>query len=140
MANKRYAEQIDEFIYGKNKTSMPFSLGTLVLVMFSVLLIIMATFTEFTLPELTIVKNGADELGLIFQKYPYVIQIPVVVSIASILGMRFSLISIFIYVFIGLFLWPVFAFGGGIGYLKTLFFGYVLGYIPCAILVSISSL
>ena len=33
----------------------------------------------------------------------------------------------------GLFVWPVFGMGGGIGYLKTGFFGYIFGYLLIAI-------
>ena len=62
------------------------------------------------------------------KKYSYIPQIPLVLFIAAILGARFGILVIILYLIVGFFIWPVFALGGGLGYIKSYFFGYILGY------------
>lgn len=62
--------------------------------------------------------------------YRYIPQIPVIMFIAALLGRRFGLTAIIIYILIGLFLAPVFALGGGLEYVFEYGFGYILAYIP----------
>ena len=136
MTNKRYVDQLDEFVYDKNKTSMPMTLGTLVFVCFCILVLIIVTFIQINLFQYAPAFDEAYNVHFVLQSYPYVIQIPIVILIAGLLGMRFSLLTMIIYILMGLLMWPIFAFGGGFSYIKTHFFGYILGYIPCVVFVS----
>ena len=52
--------------------------------------------------------------------------------VIGLLGRKLSLTSIIIYILTGLFLLPIFALGGGIGYFKEFGFGYILAYLPAA--------
>lgn len=128
--NKRLKDQYQKFIYHNQQT--PFSLGTLCVVVLCLLGLIVATFTQVDISHFWFSKGGAGEV--VVKTYPYVAQIPVLLGIVGILGTRFSFLTVFLYVLIGLFLWPVFAFGGGLGYVKTTFFGYILGYFPAVII------
>jgi biotin transporter BioY len=130
--NKRLREQYEEFIYrGQN---VPFSLGTLVVVMLCVLLLMVGTFTQLTLSHQWL-DFGADEfLKLATVNYPYIPQVPIILFIAVLLGARFGLLTLVLYIIIGFFVWPVFAFGGGISYVKNPMFGFILGYVPAVIL------
>ena len=125
--NKRYKEQYLEFIYRGEKT--PLSIGTLMVCLLCLLFIIVATFTQINVSH---VLPSFDEAGdFIFKNVsnPYVPQIPVVIFIAAILGPLFGFLTMLLYLFIGFFIWPVFALGGGLDYVKSGLFGYILGYI-----------
>lgn len=125
--NKRFAEQYNEFIYKGEK--IPLSIGTIVVCLFCLLLIIVATFTQVNVSHLL---PSFDEAGdFIFKNVtnPYVPQIPVVLFIAAVLGPVFAFLTMLLYLLVGFFIWPVFALGGGLGYIKSGLFGYILGYI-----------
>ena len=125
--NKRYKEQIYEFIYRGEKT--PLSIGTLMVCLLCLLFVIVATFTQINVSH---VLPSFDEAGdFIFKNVsnPYVPQIPVVIFIAAILGPLFGFLTMLLYLFIGFFVWPVFALGGGLDYVKSGLFGYILGCI-----------
>ena len=102
-------------------TELKFSLLTLVLTIFCSFLIVMATFTQLKIFTLI---NGH------MQNFYYIPQIPIIIFIAGLLGKRFSVVSVLIYIFTGLFLAPVFALGGGLDYVLNFNFGYILAYIP----------
>ena len=129
--NKRFADEIQEFIYKGEKT--PFSIGTIVVCFLCLLLIIVATFTQinvtYTIPYFEI----TGELAFKNVSNPYVPQIPVILFVAAILGPSFALFTMLMYIIIGFFIWPVFALGGGLDYVKSGLFGYILGYIIAAI-------
>ena len=125
--NKRYKEQFLEFIYRGEKT--PLSIGALMVCLLCLLFIIVATFTQVNVSH---ILPCFDEMGnFIFKNVsnPYVPQIPVVLFIAAILGPLFGFLTMLLYLFIGFFIWPVFALGGGLDYVKSGLFGYILGYI-----------
>lgn len=125
--NKRYKEQIYEFIYRGEKT--PLSIGTLMVCLLCLLFIIVATFTQINVSH---VLPSFDEAGdFVFKNVsnPYVPQIPVVLFIAAILGPLFGFLTMLLYLLVGFFIWPVFALGGGLDYVKSGLFGYILGYI-----------
>lgn len=128
--NKRLVCEYKEFLYKGEKT--PFSLGTLVVVCFCAVILIVATFIKIDISHFWFqFTNDGIKLGSkTFQLVP---QIPAVLFIAALLGARYSVLSIAIYLLIGFFLWPVFAFGGGLGYIKSYFFGYILGFFIAAI-------
>lgn len=123
--NKRLVGEYREFIFRGEKT--PFSLGTLSVVVFCTVLLIVATFTKLDVTYYW-PTFGKDGLTFILKKYPLVPQIPVIMATAAILGARFGTLVMLLYLLTGFFLWPVFGFGGGIGYVKSYFFGYILGF------------
>ena len=125
--NKRFKEQIDDFIYRGQKT--PFSIGTLVVCFLCLLFMIVATFTQINVSHIWPSTDAAGDFIFKNITHPYVAQIPVVIFIAAILGPRFSFLVILMYLITGFFIWPVFALGGGLSYVKSGLFGYILGYI-----------
>lgn len=124
--NKRIKTEFDEFVYRGEKT--PFSLGTLVTVCLCLLLLIVATFTQLKISHYWIVPDSDLGLTLGLKTFKYIPQIPLVLFIAAILGSRFGILVIILYLITGFFIWPVFALGGGISYIKSYFFGYIFGY------------
>ena len=135
MVSKRFKKDFDKFIYNNEPT--PISLGTLCVMILSILLMIVATFTEFDLTRYWIhyLPDGATEF--LPTKFLYVAQVPILMFIIAILGVRFSFITIFLYVLGGLFVAPYFALGGGISYIKMPVFSYVLAYFPTIIVTGL---
>ncbi len=130
--NKRLVGEYREFIFKGEKT--PFSLGALAVAVFCTVLLIVATFTKLDVNYWWPVF-GDEGLTFVLKKYPLVPQIPVIMATAAILGARFGTLVMLFYLLIGFFLWPVFGFGGGIGYVKSYFFGYILGFFIANIFV-----
>lgn len=130
--NKRYEDLFQKLIYKGEKT--PFSFGTLAVVALCLLLLIISTFVRAELIHPWLLKNPNGDFEIIIKSYPYVPQIPVLLGIIALLGKQYGFLTAIIYIVMGLFIWPVFAMGGGIGYLKSGFFGYILGFIPAIIL------
>lgn len=130
--NKRFKEQINKFIYQGQE--VPLSLGTLCVVMLCLLALVVATFTHINLSHWWVVRNPDNTFMNVMKYYPYVPQIPILLGTVGLLGVRFSFLTVLLYVLMGFFLWPVFAFGGGLEYIKSTFFGYILGYFPAVII------
>ena len=134
---KRFDEQLDSFKYKGEPIKI--TIGTLVLICFCILLLIVATFTQITLthpilPVDTFAFLGQDptdyEIAKHFTKtYRYIPQIPAVFFIIALLGRKFGILAICGYILLGMF-FPIFALGGGITYLFEYGFGYILAYIP----------
>lgn len=59
---------------------------------------------------------------------PFTLQLLFTMMSGQILGPKWGAISVIIYIFIGLFVAPVFAYGGGIGYILQPTFGYLIGF------------
>ena len=131
MMNKRVKADIKKF-RSENKR-IKFCLGTLALVAMCVVLLIMATFTQ-----IKINFNIPAEVGLgSYLKFEYIPQIPVVIFIATLLGECWGLLSVLIYIFLGLTPWyPVFALGGGLSYIFQYNFGYIFAYILAVLLTA----
>lgn len=135
---KRLNEQLDKFS-AKNKR-LRFSIGTLVVMGLSVLAMIVASFTLLKMPNsqgIVLFFNAPflfikQKLYMVYG-IDYIPQIPILLFICTILGRKFSLISIITYILIGIFIFPVFSFGGGIKYFLQYNFGYILAYIPAII-------
>lgn len=125
--NKRFKEQIDEYIYHGEK--IPFSIGTIVVCFLCLLFLIVATFTQFDINHIWHVKDAINGTNWTTVNNTYIPQVPVVIFIAALLGPIYSLAVIIMYLLIGFFIWPVFALGGGLGYVKSPMFGYILGYV-----------
>ena len=129
--NKRYIDIYKKLIYNNEKT--PLSIGTLAVMALCVLTMIVASFTQIDFVHPWFVKGPEGGLLFVMKSYPYVPQIPVALFIITILGKQYGFLAMLIYILMGLFVWPVFGMGGGIGYLKTGFFGYIFGYLLIAI-------
>ena len=122
--SKRVAKQINSFKYKGEPIRI--TMGTLVLTGLCVLLIIVATFTQVTLKHpyipfdtlsfLAVETNETEILHHFIKSYKYIPQIPVVFFIVALMGRKFGILSIILYIILGLFV-PVFALGGGISYL-----------------------
>ncbi len=135
---KRIETQLSKFKY--QNQSLRFNLGVLVLVGLCSFLIVIATFTQFDFHHFIIpldflryidsdFKNPAIMAHFI-KHYRYIPQIPAIMFIVALLGRRFGIASVLIYILVGLFWIPVFALGGGIDYVFQYGFGYILAYIP----------
>lgn len=137
---KRIEKQLNKFRYQNQPLKL--NLGVLVLVGLCSFLIVIATFTQFDFNHFIIPLDAFSYLGNDFKNpsvmshfikhYRYIPQIPVIMFIVALLGRRFSIASVLIYILVGLFLAPVFALGGGIDYVFQYGFGYILAYIPAA--------
>lgn len=136
MANtKRLKEQLDDF-NAENK-KVRFTLGTLVVTGWCVFLIVIATFTQLDFTHY--IFGSIDPTSVDFIKlksYSYVPQVPVIFFIAALIGKRFGMVSVLIYITLGLSLFPLFALGGGPSYVFQYNFGYILAYIPAIFIVS----
>ena len=141
-SNKRIEEELKKFDYNNNKLKLTF--GVLVVIFLCSFLIVIATFTELSfstnkLPTealrhpwyyLTHVDGAFAQFILGSNHIP---QIPVIIFIAALLGSRFGLISVVLYIVAGLAGVPVFALGGGSQYVFEYNFGYILAYLPAVV-------
>ena len=136
---KRIEEQLNYFKY--NGEPVKFRLGTLILMALSILLIIMATFTElqfkhyyipldiFSNWETYFTPDGTNWSG--FVKYvKYIPQVPVIFFILGLLDRKYSIITILLYMILGFAGYPIFAMGGGLKYFLQYGVGYILAYLP----------
>lgn len=135
---KRIETQLSKFKYQNQPLRL--NLGVLVLVGLCSFLIVIATFTQFDFNHFIIPFDFLSYIGDDFKKpavmshfikhYRYIPQIPAIMFIVTLLGRRFGIASVAIYILVGLFLAPVFALGGGLNYVFQYGFGYILAYIP----------
>ena len=135
--SKRVAKQINSFKYKGEPIRI--TVGTLVLTAMCVLLIIVATFTQVTLKHpyipfdslsfLAVETNENAILHHFIKSYKYIPQIPVIFFIVALMGRKFGLLAILMYIFLGL-IFPIFALGGGISYFFEYGFGYILAFLP----------
>lgn len=128
------------------KTEIQYSplrlIGILTLSVFFTVLLIVATFTRIKVfnclqPIVGILHpDFFPTIQDIFtlKSYFYIPQIPVILFAASLLGGACSMISVFLYVVIGLAFLPVFGLGGGFDYILQPTFGYILAFIPAALI------
>ena len=135
--SKRVEKQMNSFKYKGEPIRI--TLGTLVLTCFSILLIIVATFTQVTLKHpyfpadsfiyLSQDLTAAEIIRHFTKTYEYIPQIPVVFFIVALMGRKFGMAAVIGYIILGLF-FPIFALGGGISYLFEYGFGYILAFLP----------
>lgn len=128
-----------ENVFKYNGETVKLRLGTLILMCLCVMLIIIATFTQFSFTHYIIPVDFMSYIGdtsdtnvkqHFLKYYRYIPQIPVIVFVAALLGRIFGVIPVLVYISIGLFVYPVFALGGGLKYIFDYNFGYILAYIP----------
>ena len=120
------------------ETFPKFRLGSFLVAIFCSFLIVMATFTPVPLRILAIPGEAFFNSGEFFASLSsidqitrvliYIPQIPIIIFIASLLGPRIGMFSVFLYIATGLIGYPIFASGGGHEYLARLGFGYILGF------------
>lgn len=108
----------------------------ILLVCFCSFILMIATFvqlkiTHFILPLDFFSNKHLTNKDFLFT-YVLIPQIPAVMFVIGLLGRKLSITSIIIYILAGLFIIPIFALGGGAGYVKEFGFGYILAYIPAA--------
>lgn len=135
---KRIEKQLDKFRYMNQPLNL--NLGTLVLMGICSFLIVIATFTQFDFYHIILPLDAFSYFGSNFKDpavyshflkhYRYIPQIPTIMFIVALLGRRFGITSVSIYIIVGLFFAPIFALGGGISYVFEYGFGYILAYIP----------
>lgn len=127
-----------ENVFKYNGEPAKMTLGTVILTCLCVFLLIIATFTQFSFTHFIIPvdfmtylsSDSVDVKHHFFKYYRYIPQIPVILFIAGLLGKVFGVIAVLCYIGIGLFVYPVFALGGGPSYVFEYNFGYILAYIP----------
>ncbi len=136
---KRIEEQLSYFKY--EGEPVKFRLGTLILICLSVLLIIMATFTELKFKHCFIPLDLFSKWGYYFTEegvnwagfvkmVKYIPQVPVIFFILALLDRKYTLITILLYIILGFAGYPIFAMGGGWKYIFQYGVGYILSYIP----------
>ncbi len=122
--NKRYKDIFSQYIYKGEPT--PISIGSLVVLGFCFVLLIIATFSQIDIP----IPNFQGET----KSVSYMPTIPIMIFIIYLLGRNFSIILFTLYLLIGLFWLPIFLFGGGIENFQNYIFGYFLGFLPAIII------
>ncbi|MDR0250531.1 MAG: biotin transporter BioY [Burkholderiales bacterium] len=70
-----------------------------------------------------------------FGPVPFTMQTYVVLVLGALLGKRLACASVMLYLAQGLAGLPVFAAGGGLAYLASPTFGYLIGFLPAAMLI-----
>ena len=120
------------------KSGLKFSISSLLLILLCAFLLVISTFVQLDITHFsfnTKIFSGEDlkiqDFMLTFSLIP---QVPAVIFVAGLLGRKFGLASVIIYILTGLFLLPVFALGGGWQYMGEYGFGYLLAYIPAVFL------
>lgn len=140
--SKRIEKQLNSFKYKGEPIRI--TLGTLMMTVLCVILIIVATFTQITIihpyfpmDTFTFLSQDLTDTEILrhfLKKYEYVPQIPVIFFVVSLLGRKFGMLSVILYIILGLF-FPIFALGGGISYLFEYGFGYILAFLPAIFFV-----
>lgn len=129
---KKKAEQ-------KKKKGIHIGIGMTMLVLFCSFLLVVATFlqlniTHFIIPPKLFLLDTCTIDDYLFS-IKYIPQIPIAMFIVGLLGRKFGFISILTYIIAGLFFMPVFALGGGWRYVGEYSFGYILAFLPAAIIL-----
>lgn len=115
----------------QNKVKVP--INNFILVILCTLLIIGATFIDIDIKHFII--PAGFSFGKHFEQQDFVYsfsiipQIPMLMFVSSVLGKRLALTSTCLYIFVGLFVFPVFALGGGITYVTEYSFGFIIAFI-----------
>lgn len=135
---KRIEKQLNKFKY--QNQPLRFNLGVLVLTGLCSFLIVIATFTQFDFHHYILPLDAFSYIDANFKDpavvahfikhYRYIPQIPAIMFIVALLGRRYGIASVSIYIIVGLFFAPIFALGGGLDYVFQYGFGYILAYIP----------
>lgn len=104
----------------------------IILVLFCSFLLMVSTFIQLDIKQIPldfIANHNFKKADFVYSIIP---QVPMVLFVVGLLGRRLSITSVVIYILTGLFLFPVFALGGGMRYVTEFGFGYILAYLPAA--------
>ena len=116
------------------KIKIPFF--NILIIVFSILLIIGATFLGFDLKHF-IIPKGLFSGNLVRDDFIYsfyvIPQIPILMLVCSSLGKKLSTIAVMGYLILGFMGLPIFALGGGLSYFTEYGCGYLLAYLPAVI-------
>ena len=116
----------------QRKIKIPFV--NTVLILFAILMIIGSTFVNLHIRHYFIPGNAFSQEELEINNFIYnfyiIPQIPVLMFICAVLGRKMASTSVILYILAGLIFAPLFALGGGLGYIKEFSFGYILAYVP----------
>ena len=139
--SKRISDEIESFKYSGEPVR--FTFGTLAFIAFSVLLIIVSTFTQLPIVDIFSLSKADGETGFLLSDYlinssyyGYIPQLPAIFFTIALLDRRYGMCAIILYIILGLFVCPVFGMGGGIDYILEFGFGYILAYIPAAFITA----
>ena len=136
---KRIEEQLNNFKY--EGEPVKFTIGTILMIILSILLIIMATFTELNFKHFIIpfdllpkwsfyfTDSGINTDGFL-KSVKYIPQVPAIFFILGLLDRKCTIITLVLYIFLGFIGYPIFAMGGGWKYIFQYGVGYILSYIP----------
>ncbi len=113
------------------KSGLKFSLSSFMLIILCSFLLVISTFVQLNITHFGWSEKffSADVKDYV-QTFSLIPQVPAVMFVAGLLGRKFGLASVLIYLLTGLFILPVFALGGGWQYIGEYGFGYLLAYIP----------
>jgi len=121
------------------KKGIHLGISSVVLIVFCIFLLIIATFLQLNITHFIVPSELFQGKNCDIEDYLYTIkyipQIPIVMFVGAFLGRRYGLISVILYILIGLFILPVFALGGGWKYIFEYGFGYILAYIPAVFIL-----
>ena len=135
--NKEQEGEKEKLKYSRFLTHFPeFNLGSLVVTILCVIAMIAATFIVIPLGlydprifnDTYSYFNDFNNIVLTLHTHLYSPQIPIAVFSGALLGPRLGTFAMIIYTVLGLFGFPVFAYGGGILYILKPMFGFILGY------------
>lgn len=122
----------------KSKKKIKIHLLNFVMIIFCSLLLVFSTFLNLDIKHYIIpadiFSNKSLNLNDFIFSFYFIPQIPMVMFICSVLGKRMAITSIALYILAGLAFLPIFALGGGIRYIFEYGFGYILAYIPAAVI------
>lgn len=126
IVNKRITAGI--FKIRKPGENIKFGLGTLALMSVCFMLLVTSAFTQinynFNLP--------LSDTNSVFN-FEYIPQIPVVILIAALLGIKWGVLTVLLYVLVGLSpIYPIFGLGGGLSYMLQYNFGYIASFVFAA--------
>lgn len=109
----------------KPSKQLKFGLGTLALIAACLLLLVIATFTQFKYDFIL-----PDSSPVSVFHFEYIPQIPVVIFIAALLGRKWGVFTVLLYIALGLSPnYPVFGLGGGLSSIFKYNFGYIAAYL-----------
>ncbi len=123
-----------------SKSGLKFSISSFLLIIFCSFLLVISTFIQLNISHLGIpagfFSGGEVKFEDYIRNFNLIPQVPAVIFIAALLGRKFGLTSVIIYILTGLFVMPVFALGGGWKYIGEYGFGYIIAYIPAVFLTA----
>ena len=102
---KRVADELDSFKY--NGEPVRFTIGTLALMCFSIILIVVSTFTQVPIVDLFALNKGDMGSGILLSDYltnsayyAYIPQLPAIFFVVALLDRRYGIAAIIMYIWV----------------------------------------